>query len=149
MSYIATHPKNRVLNEEGFTLLEIIAVIVIMSILAVVAVPKYFNLQDEARRKAFAAGMSEAIGRVNGYFAEQVLGGTKPADISYTNSHLGGTSDSEPIDMGDFLLNVQEETDGNITLTVTGKPGTEMEGVESQDDVVSVKKVPKPGVPNE
>ena len=62
-------------NESGFTLLEIIAVLVILSILAVVALPRYFNLQSQARDKAMQTAMAEAIGRVNGYFAEQVLSG--------------------------------------------------------------------------
>ncbi|EFL49901.1 hypothetical protein DesfrDRAFT_3358 [Solidesulfovibrio fructosivorans JJ]] len=39
-------------GQQGFTLIEIIAVLVILGVLAVVAVPKYFDLQDEARRSA-------------------------------------------------------------------------------------------------
>ena len=38
--------KNLVKNEEGFTLVEIIAVLVILGILAAVAIPKYFDLQS-------------------------------------------------------------------------------------------------------
>ena len=34
-------------NQRGFTLLEIIAVLVILGILAAVAVPKYIDLQEE------------------------------------------------------------------------------------------------------
>uniref|UniRef100_I2Q4Q9 Prepilin-type N-terminal cleavage/methylation domain-containing protein n=1 Tax=Desulfovibrio sp. U5L TaxID=596152 RepID=I2Q4Q9_9BACT len=39
-------------GEQGFTLIEIIAVLVILGILAVVAVPKYLDLQTEARKSA-------------------------------------------------------------------------------------------------
>jgi len=39
-------------EQQGFTLIEIIAVLVILGILAVVAVPKYFDMQDQARLKA-------------------------------------------------------------------------------------------------
>ncbi len=37
-------------NEQGFTLIEIIAVLIILGILSAVAVPKFMNLQADARR---------------------------------------------------------------------------------------------------
>lgn len=39
-------------RQDGFTLIEIIAVLVILGILAIVAVPKYFDLQNKARETA-------------------------------------------------------------------------------------------------
>ena len=136
-----TEPKNRntrpSLDQAGFTLLEIIAVLVIMSILAVVAVPKYFDLQEQARQKAMGTGVAEAVGRVNGYFAEQVLSNVTPSSIVYSTTNLGA-------DLGDFTLtNVTESTVGSIqylTLTVSGKAGTPVEGL------VTTQTVPRPGL---
>jgi MSHA pilin protein MshA len=49
-------------NEKGFTLIEIIAVLIILGILAAVAVPKFLSLTEEAEQKALdgavAAGLS-------------------------------------------------------------------------------------------
>jgi prepilin-type N-terminal cleavage/methylation domain-containing protein len=49
--------------QKGFTLLEIIAVLVILSILAAIAVPKYVNLDESARQRAIDAAISELNGR--------------------------------------------------------------------------------------
>ena len=109
-------PSRPELDNAGFTLLEIIAVIVILSILAVVAVPRYFDLQSQARDKAMKTAMAEGMGRINGFFAQQLLSGSTPGEINYENPTLAGA-------MQDFSLTISggaPGTPGPITITVTG-----------------------------
>jgi prepilin-type N-terminal cleavage/methylation domain-containing protein len=52
-------------NQKGFTLVEIIAVLVLLSVLAAIAVPKYIDLEQNAQQKAFDGAISELNGQEN------------------------------------------------------------------------------------
>ncbi len=109
--------KKRLLrNEEGFTLIEIIAVLVILGILAAVAVPKYFDLQTKAREKAIYTAVSEMKVRVNQHFASQLLDGFVIGSITYAAASVG-------LDIGaDFAISNWVDGVNTITFDITYFP---------------------------
>ena len=66
-------------KQAGFTLIELVIVIIILGILAVTAAPKFLNLQDDAKKSA-AQGVQAAV--------------SSSAQLVYSKSALAGVERS-------------------------------------------------------
>jgi len=115
-------------NEKGFTLIEIIAVLVILGILAVVAIPKYLGTMDDARTKAGQGQVAEAKGRLSQSLARYMLAnnGLKPADgaalLAAAATYSANACPTNNTTDGDFVFSCAGS--GNtVTITVHSVQG--------------------------
>ncbi|WP_428619406.1 type II secretion system protein [Shewanella sp.] len=74
-------------NQKGFTLIELVVVIIILGILAVTAAPKFINLQSDAR-KSTVEGMKGALQGANTllYSKAAIQGKEKDANTGDANN---------------------------------------------------------------
>jgi prepilin-type N-terminal cleavage/methylation domain-containing protein len=101
-------------NQKGFTLLEIIAVLVILGILAAVAVPRYISLLEEARTSAAQAAIAEVKARASGYYGLITL---RNSAVTLAASVLASVT-AAPVLGNDFAATAAA-SGSDILITVT------------------------------
>lgn len=76
-------------GQKGFTLIEIVMVLVLLGILAAVAVPKYFDLEEEANKAVAKTVEQEMQARLEGEFAQSMLNGQTCENFSVISPFTG------------------------------------------------------------
>ena len=78
-------------SESGFTLIEMVIVIIVLGILVGIAVPKYGDFKDAANLAAAKANISSLRAAASMYYAEQAVeagAGAYPADTAALEGQL-------------------------------------------------------------
>lgn len=78
----------------GFTLLEIVVVLILLGILASVAIAHYFDVSEEAAQKAAQAAVAEIQARIDSEFTTRIVRGEKCSVAREYASNLANVADS-------------------------------------------------------
>jgi prepilin-type N-terminal cleavage/methylation domain-containing protein len=79
------------MNKKGFTLIELVMVIVIIGILAAIAIPRFMDLRRDARQASCQATGGAIRGALSSYYASTALRTSTPrfpGSISDLNSYM-------------------------------------------------------------
>jgi len=101
-------------NEGGFTLIELIMVIIILGILSAAAIPKYYNMKDSAELAA-AKGVTAGLrGSLNILYAKYLVNGEDVSD-DYDMADIVNNAEISGIDVLDTSSDGYSARIGNST----------------------------------
>ena len=118
-------------NKKGFTLVELIVVIVIIGILAAVLVPKLGGFTDRAKSTEALVAAKQVATAYDAYYAENDNVWSKDADAKAYVVTMSGVDDSY----------ITLEDDGAFTVSIVKGTKTFQASRTSGDDAVELKDV--------
>ncbi|MCH7897513.1 MAG: prepilin-type N-terminal cleavage/methylation domain-containing protein [candidate division NC10 bacterium] len=107
-------------NQKGFTLIELVIIIILIGVLAAVAIPKYVDLRDNAARAASQATLDAGRAGVTLDFASKVL----------TNgNYISPFGVTGVVDVGDAeLATIEGFLEASPSYPTSGSYGTTTDG---------------------
>ena len=108
--------QKRIMNQKGFTLIEIIAVLVILGIMASVAIPKYLNMQQQAANDAANGATAAAAANASMVYANMLINGTASITSATLVSALNVATYTT---VGDYTAAYAALANTNVGVSIT------------------------------
>ena len=113
-------------KQRGFTLIEIISVLVILGVLAAVAVPKFISLQTDAKAKAAEGAVAAGQSACSMLYAKSLLDSatTFSCATAQANVQIDSPNDELSISIADSATGctITADYDGNTAAGAWTKP---------------------------
>ncbi len=108
--------KQRLQNQKGLTLVELLAVIVILGIIAAIAVPSIGNIIEKSRADAIKAEAVQTINAAKLYVAAKGV----PTDNNMDSTDLADYLDTNSNTLTNVVVT---STNNDLTISATGSKG--------------------------
>lgn len=112
---------NRYGDQKGFTLIELVIIIVILGILSVVAIPKYVDMQEEAREASIRGALGNMRSAISIQYAKNALNGSATFPAALTGSlFTDGRVPQEPVSKTSAVVTSFDGNGGWVYDSTTG-----------------------------
>lgn len=107
-------------TDKGFTLIEIIAVLAILGIIAAIAIPKYINMIEQSRINAAQTAIAEVKAQCSNYYATQMLSGYGTTTNAAVQQSVGNSPYLGP----DYSVTTETAASGILISVLSVKGNT-------------------------
>ncbi|GGY94020.1 type II secretion system protein [Shewanella fodinae] len=104
-------------KQQGFTLIELVVVIIILGILAVVAAPKFLNLQSDARFSALQGMVASINGANSLVYSKAALQGLEKDKATAANIDLNGDGTADVQGIFGYMAATKSDLEAGLDLT--------------------------------